>query len=74
MTTETTTEIDSGTFALDAPTLLALQEALARRDAKPEHVRRILLAWMGRTPWAADAKCRYPAALERALPDVRAVL
>ena len=72
--TTTKTEIDSGTFALEAPTLPALREALARTGAKPEHVRRILLAWMGRAPWAADAKCRYPAALERALPEVRSVL
>ena len=62
MTTETETttktEIDSGTFALEAPTLPALREALARTGAKPEHVRRILLAWMGRAP--LGGRCEVP--------------
>lgn len=68
------TEIGTGAFVLEEFTLSALRIALKRAGAKPEHVRRILLAWMGRAAWAADSKCRYPAAVERVLPEVRAVL
>ena len=38
--------------------------------AKPQHVRRIFLAWAGLAPWEARKGESFPKAVAEALPDI----
>lgn len=54
---------------LSLPDIVAQLEA---RGAKPEHVRRILRAWMHRGSWEMKSSARYPQKLRNFLPQFRA--
>lgn len=49
-------------------------EKMKALGASEKHLRRIYRAWLGLAAWEAKADCRYPAALEKAVPEIRAEL
>ena len=52
-------------------TLDEFTERMIRLGAGAKHVHRIYRAWLGLSPWEAKLDCRYPAALQKALPAIR---
>lgn len=54
------------------PTLDDWLESLRSLGAKPEHIRKIARALLGRAPWPTVEDERLPKRLRTALPEVRA--
>lgn len=56
------------------PHLSELANEWQALGAKPQHVRRIFLAWAGLAPWEARRGENFPKAIAEALPEIRARL
>ena len=56
------------------PHLSELEAEWLALGAKPKHVRRLLLAWMGRAPWEAKKGESFPKGITEKLPEIRARL
>ena len=56
------------------PHLSELANEWQALGAKPQHVRRIFLAWAGLTPWEARRGGRFSKAIAEALPEISCAL
>ena len=54
------------------PHLSELEAEWLALGAKPKHVRRLFLAWMGRAPWEAKKGESFPKGITEKLPEIRA--
>ena len=56
------------------PHLSELEAEWLEMGAKPKHIRRIFLAWMGQVPWEAKKGESFPKRIAEKLPQIRARL
>ncbi len=57
-----------------AVTLADIQARLEAQGAKPQHLRRIFRAWLGRAAWPTEDDASFPKAVREGLPALRAQL